>query len=188
MKHKITFLLLSCVFLAMFSCSKTKTYAELLKEENAAISRFIDEKELTIVYDLSEMDTLNEKVYYKISDSLYMHIISKGRPLNLQTGHNVYVRYVNAYEIKNGIDYSANLTFPYTFKYNIPLTYGGTDEYTFNPICEGIVIPLRYVGYGGKVSLIVPSKSSSTYFMNNVLPMYFQEVTYTMDPSVRPKD
>lgn len=48
MKKGFNILLILCVTLVAISCSKTKSYTDMLKDEKKAIERFIDDKGLEI--------------------------------------------------------------------------------------------------------------------------------------------
>jgi hypothetical protein len=45
-------------------------------------------------------------------------------------------------------------------------------------VCEGTVYPLKYVGYEGRVKLIVPSKLNNLVCKSQVWPLY-AEIIYT---------
>ncbi len=175
MNNKL-FLIPVCGLILLFcACDKTKSYEEMVKEEKTAIERFIDENELIIVTDFPEGD-FGEKVFYQTPEGLYMHIISKGTDVQLNTNDNIYVRFKGRVEFKNSTEASTLYGSPDMFLYDNAYSYSSSDW-----ICEGITIPLQYVKYEGKVSLIVPSKLSTSYLQNYVLPVYYKEVEYTMD-------
>ena len=52
MKKGFNILLILCAALVAISCSKTKSYTDMLKDEKKAIERFIDDKGLEILDDL----------------------------------------------------------------------------------------------------------------------------------------
>ena len=51
MKKGFNILLILCTALVAISCSKTKSYTDMLKDEKKAIERFIDDKGLEILDD-----------------------------------------------------------------------------------------------------------------------------------------
>ena len=51
MKKGFNILLILCAALVAISCSKTKSYTDMLKDEKKAIERFIDDKGLEILDD-----------------------------------------------------------------------------------------------------------------------------------------
>ena len=52
MKKGFNILLILCAALVAISCSKTKSYTDMLKDEKKAIERFIDDKglELSLIH------------------------------------------------------------------------------------------------------------------------------------------
>ena len=50
MKKGFNILLILCAALVAISCSKTKSYTDMLKDEKKAIERFIDDKGLEYHY------------------------------------------------------------------------------------------------------------------------------------------
>ncbi len=175
MKNKLFFTFLFGLFLLSTSCDKTKTYAEMLKEEKDATNRFIDQNRFVVVEDFPQGD-FGQNVYYKTPEGLYMHIISKGTEVNLKTGDYVYIRFKGRLLFKDETTSTNSGDYPWTFLYNNPYSYSG--DYF---ICEGITIPLKYIGDQGKVSLIIPSRLGAYNEKNYVLPVYYKEITYTVN-------
>ena len=52
MKKGFNILLILCAALVAISCSKTKSYTDMLKDEKKAINRLIDENDFEILKDL----------------------------------------------------------------------------------------------------------------------------------------
>ena len=50
MKKGFNILLILCAALVAISCSKTKSYTDMLKDEKKAIERFIDDKGLEMIF------------------------------------------------------------------------------------------------------------------------------------------
>ena len=95
----IFFSLLSIVSIA--SCSKTKTYADYLKEERESISSYINANDIHVQNsrpeEPSEWKTADGKddVYYYSSSGLYYHQIELGGGLvDPVVGYTAYVRYI----------------------------------------------------------------------------------------------
>jgi len=94
----IFFSFLSIVSIA--SCSKTKTYADYLKEERESISSYINANNIHVQNSkpegLSEWKTDDGKdIYYRSSSSLYYHQIERGDGLvDPVVGYTAYIRYI----------------------------------------------------------------------------------------------
>ncbi len=174
MKNKIFFACLALLIFLSASCSKGKSYVELLKEEQTAISRFIDDNNFVILDKFPADTVFAANEFYKTSDGLYVNIIQKGIPLNYIYNENIYL------DVKDFILFKNDTTHYDLGVFRI--LYNNTYSYTFeqnsNIICDGILYPLQYVGYEGKAKLIIPSKQSTSYYQSQVTPLYIGEVTY----------
>ena len=188
MKNKLFFALLSVAALLMATaCEKTKSYAEMVKEENEAIARFIEENDFKIVTTRPEKLPYDEKVYYKTPEGLYMHVISAGTSVvdftSTTPDDNVFVRFKGRRLFKDSEDEINSATI-FEFSYNNPYSY-----YSSVVICQGIIIPLQKeynLGDEAKVSLIIPSKLGAATEQSLVSPLYYKEITYTVSPQKRP--
>lgn len=169
---------LALVLLAgiMVGCSDDKTYAELLQEEKDAISKFITDNQLEILNEFPEDSIFTEKQYVKVkgeTDYLYLRIIDKGDTTRPKTTTQIRMQINNRINIKTGD--TSRLTPPgYPFNFTFGLYY--------NNACEGFALPLRYVGNGSRVSLIVPSKLGlSSDKSITVTPFYYDKIAYYFD-------
>ena len=152
------------------SCSKTQSYSELLREEEKAVNWFLASKKVCVEVpaDSISFETGEDAPFYKLDENgyVYMQVIDKGeinpstnRPSNrVESGDLVYFRFLrkNIQDLYNGVDSgwlgNANdLTTPTSFVYkNTYLT--STTAYG-----TGIQMPLKYLGYGSEVNLVLKS-------------------------------
>ncbi|MBO4806128.1 MAG: DUF4827 family protein [Paludibacteraceae bacterium] len=82
------------------SCSRTKSYADYVNEENSAISSYLKKENIEVVNTMPTGDdewfsSDGRPVYFKDSYGMYYHQIAKGEgTMKPQTGYTAYVRYV----------------------------------------------------------------------------------------------
>lgn len=82
------------------SCSRTKSYADYVNDENSAIDGYLKKENVMVVNTLPEEDGewLTEDgrpIYFKDSYGMYYHQIKKGEgTMRPQTGYRAYVRYI----------------------------------------------------------------------------------------------
>jgi len=164
----ILFLLLSGF--GAVSCSKTQSYSELLREEEKAVNWFLASKKvcIDIPADSISFETGEDAPFYKLDENgyVYMQVINKGeinpsthRPANpVESGDVVYFRYLqkSIQDLYNGADTewmgNANdLTTPASFVYKNTYLNSSTRYGT------GIQMPLKFLGYGSEVNLVLKS-------------------------------
>lgn len=146
-------------------CSKSKSYTELLNEEERATNWYLSgfRVENTIPAD-SVFETGENAPFYRMDDDgyLYMQVIDAGdmskRP---KTGDAVYMRY-ERYNIRTmfqnqSVDVAGNgNTGGSTFD-PVPFLYGTYDTPQNLELGNGIQYPLIYLGYGCHVNLVLRS-------------------------------
>lgn len=179
---------------ALTSCSDSKTYAELLADEKSAIRYFISEQKISAITlseeQLEDYQTKSDSAianmpfkleqWYKLSskEDMYMRVHDYG---NVQDTFlqrtNVIVRYEACYNLLNyeNMDNS-------TSEDNLnPYNYLEIERWTHNYYGDygvGLTFPIRFLGDGAKVSLIIPSKVGITSDATSVIPRYFRNLTY----------
>lgn len=165
------------------SCSKTKSYSELLKEEKDAIKKFIRDSSLVIVDEFPAK--FGEKVYYKYQRyndadvaEVYLHVVDFGDTTQMaKDGSMIYVRMTDVYNIKDNTIFFRNNIFPegskpYQFTYSDPYT-------TSDGGCLGWALPLEKIGKGAVVKMIIGSKSGLPDQQKTVVPLYYPKLEYT---------
>jgi hypothetical protein len=175
------FFLLSAVILlgwALAACDDTKTYAEQLAEEKVSIQQFIKNRGYIIAKTYPDTIPFPENVFYKTESGLYIHVLDTGKQVNSSLPDNkvVLVRFLE--ENMDGDTTYMNLYGtgdPYEIYYNnvqTSVSYGD---------CQGWHEPLEYVGDGGHVYVIVPSKLGMSMYSSSSssLTACFYELRYT---------
>ena len=182
MKKGFNILLILCAALVAISCSKTKSYTDMLKDEKKAINRLIDENDFEILKDFPEDSAVS---------CTYLKIIEKGtsqRAVQYKTkilyrcnvSYPMDSAYINStpYYIQNYGPHS-NGTSPWEF------TYGDYASQA-NPylVSEGLQEPLKYVGDRAKVKLIVPFKRGTYNDQSNGEPAYYEILEYIFEENL----
>lgn len=78
MKKGFNILLILCTALVAISCSKTKSYTDMLKDEKEAIERLIDANDFEILDDFPKDSIFKENQFVKLENGVYLNIIDKG--------------------------------------------------------------------------------------------------------------
>ena len=162
------------------SCDSTKSYSELLKEEEQAVNWFMAQQRIVpYVPADSVFETGADAPYYKMDDDgyVYMQIINPGDPVSRpQKGETIYFRYLrrNLKDYANGIDSSwyGNadnlLGAPPT-----SLVYGNTVLSSTTQWGDGIQVPLGYVGYDSEVNLVIQSPQGPYELQTECIPIQY---------------
>lgn len=184
----------------MQGCSKSKTYAELQKDEREAIQNYISRHDIKVINerDFYLQDTTtnvaeNEYVLFG-ENGVYMQIVNKGSGQRIQDGERVEIlsRYVEV-NVSSGDTISGNIYSAIPDKYYCKKT-GTTLSGQFDveesvmslygtAVPQAWLIPLNFVNLGRKTSdlatvrLIVPHKMGQSDAKNYVYPCYY-EITY----------
>lgn len=163
------------------SCEDTKSYSELLTEEEHAVNWYLAQNTVALeVPENGDFETGPTAPYYKMDKDgyVYMQVISKGdiateeeRP---QKGDQVYFRFMrmnlkslmetgNEYWEGNSEDMGAGTG-------SSSLIYGNNVLTSTTQYGEGIQVPLEYLGYNSEVNLIVKSPEGFTTDVSECIP------------------
>lgn len=183
--NRLVFPILAIFAFAISSCSDSKSYAELLRDENQAVNLFLSQHR---VIDEIPADTVFETgpnaPYYRIDDegNVYMQVLEKGTDEKPEKGDRVYFRYMRYnlfyYEVgKDNTDLGAGnmndmSSTPTFFIYD---DFSIEDSYQYG---TGIQMPLEFLGYNSKVSLVIKSQDGPAGDMTYVIP-YLYDITYS---------
>lgn len=192
-KLTLFFLSLLALSFSFQACDDTKTYAEMLEEENDAIKAFIKDSSIVVIsqsqfYAQDSTTNVSKNEYVQLASGVYMQIVDKGSTNKTDTikpNDLILVRFEERGMIaKNGeYSYMSNLSDPSIvdeFRYSVTsssiaglfiqgymLTAYGTS------VPAGWLVALSYVRDGAHVKLIVPSKMGQSNALQSVLPYYY---------------
>ncbi|MCL1942091.1 MAG: DUF4827 domain-containing protein [Candidatus Azobacteroides sp.] len=157
------------------ACKNSKTYAELLKDEQNAISKLIADSGFVVLnyrdYPKDRLFEPNE--FVKLPNGLYLNVIDSGNGERIDSFSTVLLRYRSSRNLFDTLSVPGNWNSLSPMEFTYGLTASSTSGYV-----EGIATPLSYVGNYAKVKLIIPSSLNSYSIMQSVVPYYYYCVKY----------
>lgn len=191
MKKGFIFLMLIISMVLAFSCSNTKSYGEMLKDERKAVKQMIKDSGFVILDKMPEDMKFAANEFVQLDGGIYMNVVDTGNGKRaVENKTTVYVRFItNGIGVNDTVGYNCieNGTYPLEFTYPLLADNGyGYSNYTFTSgtaeyslLGEGTSVPLKYVGEYAVVKLIVPFKKGSEMDMTNGTPRYYSWLKYT---------
>lgn len=169
------------------SCSSSESYAELLDDQNKDVNRFLADQRVTdeIPAD-GDFEVGEDAPYYIIDDEygVYMQVLNMGDMNDrAQTDQQIYFRFMRAaltdYTSMDDLTWEGNAE---------TLSLGNTsfryENYTITSSSQwgiGIQEPLRYLGLGCQVNLVVKSRGGVVSEQSSVIPFLYK-ITYNKSP------
>lgn len=202
MKKGFNILLILCASLVAISCSKTKSYTDMLKDEKKAIERLIAQQGIEVLKDFPADSVFEENQFVLLENGVYLNIIDKGTDQRaVQYKTKVLYRCVVTYpmdtayiwttayglwssgnEIKHNYGPHSNGTEPYPFTYGDFASQASQDKMFL--VSEGLQEPLKYVGDRAKVKLIVPFKRGTYNDQSKGQPIYYEILEYIFEENL----
>lgn len=165
LKSIISILGIGLVMMGATSCSKTKSYSELLRDEERAVNWYLAQNEVEVrLPEDSVFKTGEDAPFYKMDGqgNVYMRVINPGdKDYRAKTGDRVYFKYMrqNISDLKAGlitkddwIGNSENMATSSTYFVLDDITLPSSATYG-----TGIQIPMKWLGYYSEVELIIKS-------------------------------
>ena len=194
-KLVLLFLSLLAFSFAFQACDDSKTYAEMLEEEDDAIAAFIRDNDIQVIsqtefFNNDSTTDVSKNEYVQLSSGVYMQIVDKGSDNLADTVKNndlILVRFME-YSILDKDTSLSNLNAVETvdeFKYTVTsssiagiFTQGYMYSYYDTSVPAGWLVPLPYVRDMAHVKLIVPSKMGHSTAMQYVYPYFYDIKKY----------
>lgn len=201
-KLVLLFLSLLAFNFAFQACDDSKTYAEMLEEEDDAIAAFIRDNDIQVIsqtefFNNDSTTDVSKNEYVQLSSGVYMQIVKKGiededgNLLNpndtVKNNDLILVRFME-YSILDKDTSLSNLNAVETvdeFKYTVTsssiagiFTQGYMYSYYGTSVPAGWLVPLPYVRDMAHVKLIVPSKMGHSTAMQYVYPYFYDIKKY----------
>ena len=186
--------LMMTAVLLITSCDKTQSYADMLKAEEKAIERLMDEEDIVVLKEYPADGVFKENEFYQMDNDVYINVIDSGNGNRIGTKRqNVNSRFVVRFFKSDTLELDgfASSRLPVTFsykKYTEDYYIWGYDQNDTNVdavmssfICEGLASGLQHVGDSAVVKLIVPFKVGPSSFQSSGEPLYFPKVRYTFE-------
>lgn len=199
MKKGFNILMIVCAALLALSCSKTKSYTDMLKDQKKAIDRLIDKEGFEILKDFPKDSVFGEKQFVELENGVYLNIIDKGTSERAVYGTKILYRCTMYYPMDTAYIRATSNYVPVSPYYTttsyifsnygphsngtspFPFTYG---DYTSGYAGEGLMTPLQYVGDRAKVKLIVPFKRGLPADNSNGEPAYYEILEYKFEKNL----
>ncbi len=193
---KLTFFFLTLLTfcIGFQACDDTKTYAEMLEDEDNAIEAFIRDSNITVIsqstfHNNDSVTDLDNNEFVQLASGVYMQIVDKGvdDPTDTIKNNDIILVRFYEYDILNQYVSYSNLDITYmvdefrytSTSYSIAGIFTGGYYMTSSSgsmntaVPAGWLVPLEYVRNQAHVRLIVPSKMGGTIGMQNVIPYYY---------------
>ena len=196
MKKLIYFLFaIFALSLGFQACSDSKTYADMLEDEDVAIKKYIRNNNIKVISQSTfhandSMTNVAENEYVHLANGVYMQIVKKGSSNPADTFkhmNEVLVRFLEA-DILEGDSTYTNFKEPNAldvFRYVESSTSvsgvflaGVMREVYGTDVPAGWLVPLKYVRDMAEVKLIVPSKMGHSTAQTYVTPYYYHIQKY----------
>ena len=173
-------MMLACI--SILSCSKQKSAQEMMKEENKAIDRLINSKDIKILKEYPTDGVFGENEYFHDSNGLYIHVIDSGNGNKAKMYQTVTVRFKAATYFKTDtLSFSTDISSlqPDEFIYGVTASYGTkTTSIRNDQSCSGWAIALSYVSEGAVVNLIIPSALGTPHDRQYYIPIFYESLKF----------
>lgn len=181
---KIAFFAIAAIaVVSMQSCEKTRSYSELLNDENMAVNRFLaDQWVIATIPADSVFEVGPEAPYYQLDadGNIYMQVLDAGSGEKVEEEDQVYFRFTR-YNLSN---YKGDLNALYKEGNQEDLTQSPTSfrygNYTLPSSSQwgsGIQLPLAFLPLNSHVNLVIKSQFGWTKEVSYVIP-YLYNIRY----------
>lgn len=170
--------------IAVTGCDDSKSYADLLRDENAAVNWYLAQNRVVAHVPADSVFEVGEDApFYRMNaeGNVYMRVLNAGdmtrRP---KKGETVYIRFMR-YDINamyegnptSGAGNSENMGLN-----SVSFIYGNTTLTSTTQMGTGIQVPLGYLGYDCEVDLIVKSTEGFTDGISNCIAYVYKGLKY----------
>lgn len=171
--------------LAISSCEDSKSYADMLRDEAAAVNWYLAQNRVEPrVPEDSVFQTGEDAPFYRMNGegTVYMRVISTGDMDNRpKKGETVYLRFMRynismMYEGKS-VSGSGNAENMGSVNGN-SFVYGNTVLSSTTQLGTGLQVPLHYLGYDCEVDLIVKSIDGTSDNISLCIPYLYRNLKY----------
>lgn len=181
---KIAFFAIAAIaVVSMQSCEKTRSYSELLNDENMAVNRFLaDQWVIATIPADSVFEVGPEAPYYQLDEdgNIYMQVLDAGSGEKVEEEDQVYFRFTR-YNLSN---YKGDLNALYKEGNQEDLTQSPTSfrygNYTLPSSSQwgsGIQLPLAFLPLNSHVNIVIKSQFGWTKEVSYVIP-YLYNIRY----------
>ncbi len=169
------------------SCNDSKSYAELLTDENKNTNAFLaNQRVVNSVPEDSVFEVGPNAPYYRMDEegNVYMQVLNTGDGNKPKDDAQVYFRYLR-YDLSN---YAATDTLGVAMGNANDMEYDATwfrfNNYSLSASSQygaGIQVPMNYFGMGCEVNMVIKSQYGFTSEVSMVIPFLYN-VRYFKSP------
>lgn len=181
----ILLLILPMAIAVLASCKDSKSYSELLDDEEKAVNAFLanHKVEKSIPAD-TVFQTGEDAPYYQIDDdgNVYMQVLKAGDRKNnsAKEGETIYFRFgrIDVNRWSKGYDDEPEGNFGDLSLGSTSFQYSAEEaNYSYTSYGYGVVIPLAFVGIDSEINLLVKSRKGPYSEIASVTP-YLYNIRY----------
>lgn len=180
---KLSFCIVVAIAFCAVSCDEGESYADLLKDETAAVNNFLaDQRVETEIPADSVFEYGANSPYYKMDEdgNIYMQVLKPGTKNNMAKDDQlIYFRFTryDLYGYSNG-ELPEGFGNANDFDYkNTEFRFGNYTLPSSSQWGSAIQLPLYYLGIDCEVNLVIKSQYGYTDEISNVVP-YMYNVRY----------
>ena len=184
-RNILSILLLPALLLITSACSDSKSYADLLNEENQLVNAFLAEHRVEEEFPGIDACEIGPGApFYRVDEdgNVYMQVLRKGNGTFPEKGERVYFRYLSFdlnYYIVGSDDNIGSGNLNNTGNANP--TYFLYDDFTIEQSSQygtGLQIPVGLLGYDCKVNVVIKSQAGPSATMSYVIPFLYEVAYY----------
>lgn len=176
--------ILFAIAFSLSSCDDSKSYAELLADENQAVNKFLVQFRVEDAIPADGKFEVGENApFYRLDDdsNVYMQVLSLGTDQKPEKNDRVYFRFTryNLFHYIVGGDNSLlgtgnadNMNSQSTYFLFENVSISESAQYGY-----GIQLPMKYLGYEAQVNLVVKSQEGPSDEISYVVP-YLYTIRY----------
>lgn len=180
---KLSLLAIVAVAFCMGSCDEGESYADLLKDESAAVNNFLADHRVENEIPADSVFEYGENApYYKMDEdgNIYMQVLKPGSKNNMAKDDQlIYFRFTR-YDLYGYYDGELPEGFGNANDFDYKNTEFRFGNYTLPSSSQwgtAIQLPLYYLGIDCEVNLVIKSQYGYTDEISNVVP-YLYNVRY----------
>ena len=180
------------------ACNRTPTYAELLREEQRAIERFIVQNNINVLRTFPPDTVFGENDFWECrATGVFFNIVCRGRRFHfdeegrrfedpdgeldrITLGRDIHIRFrgLHFFQTNDTIRHTNDRAqFPITMRFQGPVTMQNRGMYQHET--PAFMVPLQHIGDGAVVRMIVPFNMGSVLDRSRFQASFYEEIDYT---------
>ena len=183
--RNIILLMLPALLALMASCKDSKSYSELLDDEEKSVNAFLaNQKVLRTIPADTVFQTGADAPYYQIDDdgNIYMQVLKAGyrKANSAKEGETIYFRFgrISINRWSAGYDDAPSGNFGDLSLGSTSFKYSAEEaNYDYTSYGYGVVLPLAFVGIDSEINLLVKSRKGPYSEIADVVP-YLYNIRY----------